>query len=61
MKLEDQVKEHALACAKELTTVFSVGTSSQFCDAPPDWDPASNEEIAEIISEHFNRFLDVLS
>ena len=39
----------AINAAKALEEKYSIGTSSPFCDDPPDWDSATTEEIAVVI------------
>ena len=44
----------ALVIAKELKNEFDIGSSSSFCDEAPDFDPATDMEIAEVILKTFN-------
>jgi hypothetical protein len=41
----------AMRIAKRLKDEWAIGSSSRFCDEPPDFDSASEEEIAEVIRE----------
>lgn len=41
--------ELATMIARAIKAKYSVGTSSRFCDDPPDFDPASEEELAELV------------
>jgi hypothetical protein len=37
--------------AEALLEHYDVGTSSRFCDDPPDWDEATVEEVAAVVEE----------
>jgi hypothetical protein len=56
-----QPSERAMRCAEELKAEFSIGTFSQFCDDPADFDEASTEELATIIDRHTDSMADELA
>lgn len=39
----------SMRAAEAICNEYDVGTSSSFCDDPPDWDPADEKDIAQII------------
>lgn len=49
----DILSKKATKAAEALQEKFSIGTFSQFCDEPADFDSAETEEIAEIIRQCF--------
>lgn len=44
-----EVKRRAEAAVDAITEKYSVGTSSRFCDDPPDWDSAEREELIALV------------
>ena len=46
--MEDSItiEELAKEAVEALKDEWEIGTSSRFCDDPPDWDSASDEDIA---------------
>ena len=49
-----QPSAQAMKAAAAICEEYEVGTSSRFCDDPPDWDSAEPEEIAKIIDRETN-------
>jgi hypothetical protein len=43
---EKQLNELALEAARALADEWQIGRISRFCDDPPDWDAAEEQEIA---------------
>jgi hypothetical protein len=45
------MSEQARRIAEALLEHYDVGTSSRFCDDPPEWDEATVEEVAAVVEE----------
>jgi hypothetical protein len=41
----------AMLIARKLKNMYEIGTSSRFCDEPPDFDYVDEDELAEVIRE----------